>query len=57
MEGGVLFLVWAEKLIQNLGGEGYCRSAYLMVQKLCEAIDINWTWTGYDKLGPMEKQA
>lgn len=56
MEGGAFFLTWAGELIQDLAGKGYVRSANLAVQKLCEAVGIDWTWAECDKLDPMKKQ-
>ena len=38
MEGGAFLLSWASELIQAIAAEGYCRSACLMAQKLCEAV-------------------
>lgn len=57
MEGGTFFLAWAGELIQDLSSKGYCRSACLTAQKLCEAVGIDWAWAGCDELEPMEKQA
>lgn len=57
MEGGAFFLAWAGELIQNLAAEGYCRSACLTAQKLCEAVATDCTWAERDELEPMEKQA
>ena len=58
-EGGVFFLVWAGELIQDLADKGYCRSACLTAQKLCEAVGVDWarTWTAHNKLEPLEIQA
>ncbi|MDE6261325.1 MAG: hypothetical protein K2M42_10795 [Oscillospiraceae bacterium] len=57
MEGGAFLLAWAVELIQNLVAKGYCRSALLTAQKLCEAVGIDWAWTECDELEPLEKQA
>ena len=57
MEGGAFFLSWVGELIQNLAAKGYCRSACLTVQKLCEAVDVDWAWAEYNKLEPTEKLA
>lgn len=57
MEGGAFFLSWAGELIQDLEAKGYFRSACLTAQKLCEAVGVEWTWAGYDELGPVKKQA
>lgn len=57
MEGGAFFLAWAGELIQDLVGKGYCRSACLTAQKLCEAVGTNCVWAKRNELEPMEKQA
>ena len=57
MEGGDFFLAWAGELIQDLADKGYCRSACLTAQKLCEAVSIDWVWAECDELGPAKKQA
>ena len=57
MEGGAFFLAWAGELIQDLADKGYCRSACLTVQRLCEAVGTDWTWAECDKLKPPEIQA
>lgn len=56
MEGGAFFLAWVGELIQNLAAEGYCRSARLTAQKLCETVGVDWARAEYDELGPVEKQ-
>lgn len=56
MEGGAFLLSWVGELIQDLTAEGYCRSARLTAQKLCEAIGVDWR-PECDELNPMEKQA
>ena len=57
MEGGTLFLSWAGELIQALAAKGYCRSACLTTQKLCEAVGVEWPWAECNKLEPTEKLA
>ena len=57
MEGGAFFLAWAGELIQDLADKGYCRSARLAAQKLCEAVGVDWVWTECDELELPEKQA
>lgn len=57
MEGGAFFLAWAGELIQNLADKGYCRSALLTAQKICEAVGVDQAWAEYNELEPMEKQA
>lgn len=57
MEGGTFFLAWAGELIQDLTAKGYCRSACLTGQKLCDAVGVDWPWAGCDEMGPAEKQA
>ena len=57
MEGGAFFLTWAGELIQDLACKGYCRSACLTAQRLCEAVGVDWAWTERDELEPMEKHA
>ena len=56
MEGGAFFLAWAGELIQDLAGKGYCRSARLAAQRLCEVVGVDWTWAGHDELDLKEKQ-
>lgn len=56
MEGGVFFLAWAGELIQNLSVRGYCQSALLTAQKLCEAVGVDWAWSGQDILERVESQ-
>lgn len=41
MEGGAFFLTWAGELIQDLADKGYCRSACLTAQRLCEAVGVD----------------
>lgn len=57
MEGGAFFLAWAGELIQDLAGKGYCRSARLTAQRLCETVDVDWGWTERDELDAAERQA
>ena len=57
MEGGVFFLAWAGELIQDLAGKGYCRSACLTAQRLCEAVGVDRVWSERDELELPEKQA
>lgn len=57
MEGGAFFLAWAGELIQDLAAKGYCRSTWLTVQKLCEAVDVDWAWTECNEVEPTEKLA
>ena len=57
MEGGAFLLAWAGELIRDLVSAGYCRSARLTIQKLCETVGVDWAWTEYDELGPEEKSA
>lgn len=56
MEGGAFFLAWAGELIQDLADKGYCRSACLTAQKLCETVGIDWAWEEHNKLDLVEKQ-
>ncbi len=56
MEGGTFLLAWAGELIQDLAGKGYCRSACLAAQKLCEAVGVDQVWAESDELEPTEKQ-
>lgn len=56
MEGGAFFLAWTGELIQDLAGKGYCRSACLTAQRLCEAAGVDWAWAECDELEPMKKQ-
>ena len=57
MEGGAFFLAWAGELIQDLADKGYCRSARLAAQKLCEAVGTDCAWAECDELAPVKKQA
>ena len=57
MEGGAFFLTWAGELIQDLACKGYCRSACLAAQRLCEAVGVDRVWAECDELEPTEKQA
>ena len=57
MEGGAFLLAWAGELIRDLVSAGYCRSARLTIQKLCESVGVDWTWSEYDELTPEEKSA
>lgn len=57
MEGGAFFLSWVGELIQKLAAKGYCRSAHLTAEKLCEAVGVDLTWAEYDGLKPTEEQA
>ena len=57
MEGGAFFLAWAGELIQNLADKGHFQSACLTVQKLCEAVDVDWAWAECNELEPAEKLA
>ena len=57
MEGGALLLAWAGELIRGLTAKGYFKSARLTIQKLCEAISVDWTWSEFDELTPEEKTA
>ena len=57
MDGGAFLLDWTGELIRDLAAAGYCRSAHLTAQKLCETAGVNWTWAGYDELAPEEKPA
>lgn len=57
MEGGAFFLSWVGELIQDLAAKGYCRSACLTVQKLCEVVDVDWAWAECDELESAEKRA
>ena len=57
MEDGAFFLAWVGKLIQDLEDKGYCRSALLTAQKLCEAVGVDWTRKECDKLELTAKQA
>lgn len=56
MKGGAFSLAWVGELIQDLVSKGYCRSACLMAQKLCEAVGVDWAWEECNELEPMEKQ-
>ena len=56
MEGGAFFLAWAEELIQDLADKGYCRSACLAAQRLCETVGVDWAGAECDELGPAGKQ-
>ena len=56
MEDGTFFLAWVGELIQDLAGKGYCRSACLTAQKLCEAVGTDCAWAKREELEPMEKQ-
>lgn len=49
-------LAWTGELIQNLAAEGYCRSACLTAQKLCEAVGTDCAWAERDELELMEKR-
>lgn len=57
MEGGAFFLAWVGELIQDLAAEGYCRSAHLTAQKLCNAVGIDWACAECDELEAAERQA
>ena len=57
MEGGAFFLAWAGELIQDLAAMGYCRSAGLTVQKLCQAVSVDWACAECDELEATERQA
>ena len=57
MEGGAFFLTWVGELIQDLADKGYCRSACLTAQKICEAVGVDRVWAQFDELGPAERQA
>ena len=54
MEGGAFFLSWVGEMIQDLATKGYCRSACLTAQKLCEAVGVEWAWAECKKLEPTE---
>lgn len=56
MEGGAFFLAWAGELIQDLADKGYCRSACLTAQKICEAVGVDRVWAECDELGQAERQ-
>ena len=56
MEGGAFFLSWAGELIQDLADKGYCRSACLTAQKICEALGADLVRSESDDLAPAEKQ-
>ena len=56
MEGGAFFLAWAGELIQDLADKGYCRSACLTAQKICEAVGVDRVRAESDDLAPAEKQ-
>ena len=57
MEGGVFLLAWTGELIRDLATAGNFKSARLTVQKLCESVGVEWTWTEYDELAPEGKSA
>ena len=57
MEGGAFLLTWTGELIRDLVAAGCFRSAGLTLQKLCEAVNVDWVWVGYNELGPEEKSA
>lgn len=57
MADGAFFLAWAGELIQDLAGKGYCRSARLTAQKLCEAVGVDWAWAERNELELVKKQA
>ena len=57
MEGGAFLLAWTGELIRDLAVAGYCRSARLTIQRLCEAAGVDWARSGYDELDPEEKSA
>ena len=57
MEGGAFLLAWTGELIRNLATAGCLQSARLTIQKMCESVGVDWAWTGYDELEPVEKQA
>ena len=56
MEGGAFFLAWVGELIQDLADKGYCRSALLSAQKICEAVGVDRVWVGCDELWSAERQ-
>ena len=56
MEGGAFFLAWAGELIQDLADKGYCRSALMTAQKICETVGVDRVWAECDELGPAERQ-
>ena len=55
-EGGAFFLAWAGELIQDLADKGYCQSACLTAQRLCEVAGVDWTWEERNELDPSKKQ-
>ena len=55
MEGGAFLLAWTGELIRNLLAAGHLKSARLTIQKLCESVGVEWTWSEYDELAPEEK--
>ena len=57
MESGAFFLAWAGELIQDLATKGYCRSARLTAQKLCQAVGVDWACAECDELEAAERQA
>ena len=57
MADGAFFLAWAGELIQDLADKGYCRSALLTAQKICETVGVDRVWAQFDELGPAERQA
>ena len=57
MEGGAFFLAWAGELIQDLAAMGYCRSARLTAQKLCQAVGVDWACAECDDLEAAKRQA
>ena len=57
MEGGAFLLAWIGELIRDLATAGYCRSARLAIQKLCESVGVEWTWSEYNELTTEEKSA
>lgn len=57
MDGGAFFLAWAGELIQDLAAMGYCRSARLTAQKLCQAVGVDWACAECNELEATERQA
>ena len=49
-------MAWVGELIQDLADKGYCRSALLLAQKICEAVGVDRVWAGCDELWSAERQ-